>query len=176
MILIFDKNIKLYIIRIKMEKILFTGVDINSKPLKPLGAQIYAQRRALKISSTALAQASGISRVTLYRIEQGAPSVAIGAYAQTLDSLGWALAMQPVNTLPVAQEASHIGWIPARIELARYPALAQLAWQINSSLMLKPLEAWNIYERNAKHFDTASLQAHELQLLQALQTAFGEGS
>ena len=157
-----------------MNEMLPIKPSIDSKLLKSLGAQIYAQRRALKISATALSEAAGISRVTLYRIEHGAPSVAIGAYAQTLDSLGWALAIQPVNTLPVEQEASRVEWIPARIELARYPALAQLAWQINSSLMLKPLEAWDVYERNAKHFDTASLQAHELQLLQALQTAFGE--
>ena len=145
------------------------------EPLKPLGEQIRAQRKGLKISATALAEAAGISRVTLYRIEQGEASVAAGAYVQVLDALGLKLAIESAHAQKNPEPKRFALWIPARIELARYPALAQLAWQVNSSAALKPLEAWGIYVRNAKHLDMQALQPEEKQLWQALKAAFDEG-
>ena len=145
------------------------------EPLKPLGEQIRAQRKGLKISATALAEAAGISRVTLYRIEEGEASVAAGAYAQVLDALGLKLAIESAHAQKNPEPKRFALWIPARIELARYPALAQLAWQVNSSAALKPLEAWGIYVRNAKHLDMQALQPEEKQLWQALKAAFDEG-
>ncbi|NJS36065.1 MAG: helix-turn-helix domain-containing protein [Brachymonas sp.] len=142
--------------------------------LKPLGEDIRAQRKALKISATALAEAAGISRVTLYRIEQGEASVAMGAYAQTLHALGLKFTIAPATTQNKQDIKNFAGWIPARIELARYPALAQLAWQVSSTATLKPLEAWGIYTRNAKHLHMQTLQPHELQLWQALKAAFDD--
>ncbi len=147
---------------------------LEPEPLKPLGEQIRAQRKGLKISATALSEAAGISRVTLYRIEQGEASVAAGAYAQVLDALGLKLAIEPAHTQKNQEPTSLAGWIPASIELARYPALAQLAWQVNSSAALKPLEAWGIYARNAKHLDMQAMQPEEKQLWQALKAAFDE--
>ena len=47
--------------------------------LKALGAQLRAQRKALKVNATVAAEAAGISRVTLHRIEKGEPSVTMGA-------------------------------------------------------------------------------------------------
>ena len=39
--------------------------------LQALGAQIRAQRKALGVSATVIAEAAGVSRVTLHRIEKG---------------------------------------------------------------------------------------------------------
>lgn len=43
-------------------------------------------RRGLQVET--IAAAAGISRVTLFRVEKGAPSVAMGAYASVLEVLG----------------------------------------------------------------------------------------
>lgn len=51
-----------------------------AEQLAALGARIRAQRKALRVSATALAEAAGMSRVSVHRIEQGEPSVTIGAY------------------------------------------------------------------------------------------------
>lgn len=56
--------------------------------LSLLGQKIRIRRKALRVSATAAAQAAGISRVTLYRIENGMPSVTMGAYLSAADALG----------------------------------------------------------------------------------------
>ncbi len=56
--------------------------------LSALGKQIRAHRKALRITATSTAEAAGISRVTLHRIENGEPSVTMGAYLNALAALG----------------------------------------------------------------------------------------
>ena len=56
--------------------------------LTALGQQIRSQRKALHISATATAEAAGMSRVTLHRIEKGESSVTIGAYFNAMAALG----------------------------------------------------------------------------------------
>ena len=61
--------------------------------LQALGEQIRAQRKALRLSATVTAEAAGLSRVTLHRIEKGEPSVTMGAWCNAmaaLGSCGWA--------------------------------------------------------------------------------------
>lgn len=58
--------------------------------LAALGARIRARRKSLRVSATALAEAAGMSRVTVHRIEQGEPSVTIGACLNVLAALGMA--------------------------------------------------------------------------------------
>jgi transcriptional regulator with XRE-family HTH domain len=53
-----------------------------------LGAQLRALRKALKVNVTVAAEAAGISRVTLHRIEKGEPSVTMGAWANVAAALG----------------------------------------------------------------------------------------
>jgi len=53
-----------------------------------LGKQIRAHRKALRISATAAAEAAGVSRVTLYRIESDEPSVTMGAYLNAMEAQG----------------------------------------------------------------------------------------
>ena|SRR3990167_1486511 len=56
--------------------------------LSTLGEQIRLSRLRRRFSALMIAQRAGISRNTLRAIERGEPSVAFGAYASVLLSLG----------------------------------------------------------------------------------------
>ena len=55
--------------------------------LTTMGEQIKMARLRRKISAELVAERSGISRATLWAVEKGAPSVAVGIYAAVLHSL-----------------------------------------------------------------------------------------
>jgi len=150
--------------------------DTSTRRLKALGASIRAQRKMLRISAIATAEAAGISRVTLHRIEKGEASVAIGAYSKTLAVLGLDFCATPAITARPDTSPERTGWIPARITLADYPQLKNLAWQVKGINMLSPGEALDIYERNARHLDIENLIPAEQDLLQALRLAFASES
>lgn len=147
---------------------------VVTEQLAVLGARIRAQRKALRVSATALAEASGMSRVSVHRIEQGEPSVTMGAYLNVLAALGMtfsATVAADEASQPVADDKA--GWLPARVRLADFPALRQLAWQVQGTDELTPREALGIYERNWRHVDEAALLPHERNLIDALRLAFG---
>ena len=138
--------------------------------LQTLGAQIRKQRKALRLSATATAEAARLSRVTLYRIEKGEPSVAMGAWCAVIAALGMALQVQG-SADAAAPAPDRSGWIPARVALADYPQLRALAWQVRGVDSLTPAEALDIYERNARHLDLQAMSADEQALLHALRLA-----
>lgn len=138
--------------------------------LAALGQKIRAQRKALGISAVTAAQAAGMSRVTWHRIEKGEPSVTMGAYLNAAAALGLRVDVALPTNPEVAQGGTK-GWIPARVRLADYPQLKQLAWQVQGVTELTPVEALSIYERNARHLDVASIDAHEQDLIDALRLA-----
>ena len=149
--------------------------------LQALGAQLRARRKALRVSSTAAAQAAGMSRVTLHRIEKGEPSVAAGAWANAMAALGMSLVARNAEDAHAADpgQASRTdlaNWIPVRVRLADYPQLKALAWQVHGTDTLTPVEALGIYERNARQLDTAAMTPTEQALLQALRTGLGAGA
>lgn len=137
-----------------------------------LGATVRTQRKALSVTATALAEAAGVSRVTVYRIEKGEPSVTLGAYANVLAALGLALQASPESAN--ATSAASPGWLPARVRLADYPQLRSLAWHMPGAQALSPAQAWSLYQRNARHMDDAALTPAERQLMQALHQAFAD--
>jgi transcriptional regulator with XRE-family HTH domain len=140
-----------------------------------MGKQIRAQRKALRINATTAAEAAGMSRVTLHRIENGEPSVTMGAYLNALEALNLDFGIiNPAETAAQLPDADHEGWIPARIHLADYPQLKQLAWQVHGTDVLTPAEALGIYERNWRHVDVNALEPRERQLVDALRIALGE--
>lgn len=147
--------------------------DPCAAPLQALGAQIRAQRKALRLSATVTAEAAGVSRITLHRIEKGEPSVTIGAWCNTLAALGMSLQARSATDAHAdsAQRTDRVGWIPARVALAHYPQLRSLAWQVHGTDTLTPAEALDIYERNARHLDLQAMSAEEQALLQALRLA-----
>ncbi|TYO99398.1 helix-turn-helix protein [Geothermobacter ehrlichii] len=142
-----------------------------------IGQQIRARRKELKVGTAAAAEAAGMSRVTWYRIEQGEPSVTFAAYLSAISVLGMKLkVVAPAASTPEdeAEEPHKAGWIPARIALADYPQLKQLAWQLQGVEHLSPREALGIYERNWRHLDLDALMPHEQSLIDALRLAFAD--
>lgn len=148
-----------------------TLASTTTDKLIALGGRIRAHRKALRISATAAAEAAGMSRVTLHRIEKGEPSVTMGAYLSAMAVLNMDFGViEPAANMP---SADRTGWIPARIDLADYPQLKQLAWQVHSGGDLTPTEALSIYERNWRHVDVKSLEPREQQLIDALRSGLG---
>jgi transcriptional regulator with XRE-family HTH domain len=146
-----------------------------AEKLAAVGQQIRAHRKALSISATAAAEAAGMSRVTWHRIEKGEPSVTMGAYLNAMTALGLDFGIaQPPSKANGAADDDRQGWIPARIRLADYPQLKQLAWQVHGTDDLTPAEALSIYERNWRHVDVQKLNPRERDLIDALRVALGE--
>lgn len=143
-----------------------------AESLVRLGQQIRARRKALRINATAAAEAAGMSRVTLHRVENGEPSVTMGAYANAIAALG--LEFGILTPAKSVAEEFRAGWIPARIRLADYPQLKQLAWQVHGTDALTPVEALGIYERNSRHLDLQALEPRERHLIEALRQALGD--
>ncbi len=140
-----------------------------------MGKQIRAQRKALRINATIAAEAAGMSRVTLHRIEKGEPSVTMGAYLNVMAALNIDFGIiQPAKSANHAPNADREGWIPARIHLADYPQLKQLAWQVHGTDTLTPAEALSIYQRNWRHVDVNAMEPRERQLVDALRIGLGE--
>lgn len=143
--------------------------------LERLGRSIRARRKQLRVSATAAAEAAGMSRVTLHRIERGAASVAAGAYVNAAAALGLRLVLgeEPVATPEPRGDAPHA--LPATVRLADFPALRRLAWQLRDVTELTPQEALNLYERNWRHVDTQHMDEAERLLVSTLARELSGG-
>ena len=67
------------------------GVTTSPKTaeiLEQMGEQIKLARLRRRLSAELVAERAGISRATLWNVEKGSPSVAIGIYAAVLHALG----------------------------------------------------------------------------------------
>lgn len=60
----------------------------NLRILQGLGEQIQLARLRRRLSAEQVAERAGLSRKTVYNIEQGVPTVALGSYLQVLFILG----------------------------------------------------------------------------------------
>lgn len=152
-----------------------TITETVAEQLRTLGEQIRARRKSLNINATTVAEAAGLSRVTLHRIETGEPSVTIGAYFNVMAALDMKFGIHKTVTSENT-DTDRQNLIPARIHLSEYPQLRQLAWQIQGTDELTPLEALGIYERNARHLDMQTMSLSEQQLLAALRLGLGDRS
>ena len=56
--------------------------------LEALGGKLKLARLRRKFAAETVAQRAGISRKTMYRVEQGDPAVALGIYARVMQALG----------------------------------------------------------------------------------------
>jgi transcriptional regulator with XRE-family HTH domain len=137
--------------------------------LVQLGQQLRLARKKQGVSAVAAAEAAGISRITLHRIERGEPGVAMGTWMAVAGALGLAMELRDVNVAPDMHP------LPERIRLDAYPQLRQLAWQLGSVETLTPKEALDLYERNWRHVDTASLAEEERAFITQLSQALGAG-
>jgi transcriptional regulator with XRE-family HTH domain len=145
--------------------------EAHAAKLAALGAHIRAQRKTLHVSATAAAEAAGLSRVTLHRIERGEPSVAMGLYLSAIAALGLELALSDAHAGPRDEAAV----LPERLRLDTLPQLHRLAWQLNGAAELTPKEALDLYERNWRHVDTAAMTPQERALLGTLVRTVGGG-
>jgi len=143
--------------------------------LEAIGRSIRAHRKSLRVSATAAAEAAGISRVTLHRIEKGEPSVTMGAWLNAIAALGLNVQVGPPSRDAGESRNEREGWIPVRIRLSHYPQLARLAWHVHGTDELTPVEALGIYERNSRHLDFDAMEPRERHLIEALRLALGEG-
>lgn len=139
--------------------------------LKALGGRIRAHRQHQKVSATAAAEAAGMSRVTLHRIERGEPSVTLGAYLSALTTVGLQLDL----CVPQADPADAHAALPERVRLADFPQLKRLAWQLHGVDDLSPADALALYERNWRHIDAAGMTPAERALIQTLANGLGGG-
>jgi transcriptional regulator with XRE-family HTH domain len=147
-----------------------SGETVVAK-LLALGEQLRAQRKRLGVSATTAAEAAGMSRVTLHRIERGEPSVTMGAYLNAAAALGLELGV--VEPQPPAPLRSQGAGVPKRIRLADYPQLERLAWQFQGASDVTPAEALSLYERNWRHIEQRTLAPHERELIQQLVASLG---
>lgn len=141
-----------------------------AEQLAELGDRLRMHRTLQRIPAAAAAEAAGMSRVTLHRIERGEPSVTVGAWLAAAAAVGLGLELRVPGQEPAAATP-----LPERIRLADYPQLRQLAWPLQGVEELSPQDALALYERNWKHVDAGRLTMKEIALIQALATALGGG-
>lgn len=146
--------------------------DVTAHRLEALGQTIRDHRKRQKVSASAAAEAAGMSRVTLHRIERGEPSVSMGAYLGAIEAIGLRLALRDPEAPPSPAEKPTL---PETVRLADYPALRRLAWQLRGVDTLSPAEALNLYERNWRHVDAEQLLPAERTLIEALAQQLGGG-
>jgi transcriptional regulator with XRE-family HTH domain len=146
---------------------------VATESLQNLGRTVKARRKALRIAAIVAAEAAGISRVTLHRIENGEASVTIGAYMAACAALGLQIVARRADEMPPGPAPARRGWIPSRVRIADYPILQQLAWQVHGASELTPREALGIYERNWRHVDAAAMTQDERDLVDGLRQALG---
>ena len=71
-----------------MNKRSITVSPKTAEILEQMGDQIKLARLRRRLSAELVAERAGISRATLWNVEKGSPSVAIGIYASVLHALG----------------------------------------------------------------------------------------
>jgi transcriptional regulator with XRE-family HTH domain len=155
--------------------------------LRLMGEQLRARRRHLRVGAVAAAEAAGLSRTTLHRIERGEPSVTMAAYLAAAEAVGleFRLTLGTTEELVPAPGAASapapsspttaMPAPPQRIRPEDHAQLRQLAWHLARGTVLSPAEALALYERNWRHVDVAAMVDAERALLRALVQASGGG-
>lgn len=144
----------------------YTSPD-QQADLERLGGRLHERRKSLGVTAVACAEAAGVSRVTLHRIESGNPSVTIGAYVNVAAALGLHLVV-PVLDVPATQATT--------VTVGDYPGLRQLAWQTDAGTTITETEALNLYERGWRHLDQETLTGREKAFIQHLADTYSNGA
>lgn len=134
--------------------------------LERLGHRLRERRKALGVTAVACAEAAGVSRVTLHRIEAGNPSVTIGAYSNVAAALGLHIVV-PLLDAPATK--------PVAVTVGDYPGLRALAWQTDAGTTITEAEALNLYERGWRHLNQETLTGDEKAFIQHLADTYSNG-
>lgn len=71
-----------------MRKAVYNILPATENILETMGEQIKLARLRRDLSAELVAERAGISRTSLWKVESGSPTVAIGIYAAVLHALG----------------------------------------------------------------------------------------
>jgi transcriptional regulator with XRE-family HTH domain len=143
---------------------------IQDNYLANLGQKILLQRKSLKVSADSTALASGISRITLHRIEKGEPGVSMGAYISVIEALGLHLDLSKKD-LRKYSKTSYILDLK-KIPIKDYPQLKQICWQLSDDAVLTAVEAKSTYERNERFIYFQLLDEKEKSLIEQCGVQF----
>jgi transcriptional regulator with XRE-family HTH domain len=150
------------------------SIDVTQRAtLAALGSRVRARRKQLRVSATSAAEAAGISRVTLHRIERGEPSVTIGAYLNAMSAIG--LELRAAESEPHRADTTSDAAAPERIRITDYPQLRRITWQLSEFTEVTLEEALNLYERNWRHVDHTAMDERERDFVQHLVDTYGGG-
>ena len=157
----------------------------TGKRLSELGERLRLARLRRKLSAQAVADAAGITRVTLHRLESGAPAATLGTLAKVMDTLDMAgdltlLARDDIvgqQLLDAALPPRRTRALPRAIRLSDLPHLHEVAaWHLpDDETTLTPEEALSLYERHWRHIDPARITGKEATLLRQLTRTVGKG-
>lgn len=150
--------------------------EASQQALATLGEAIRGRRRQLGLSAAVTAEAAGMSRVTLHRIERGAASTTIGAVMNAAEAVG--LHLQFTDTRPRSEENPEMmtaKQAPETVRVGDYPLLRAAAWQLDPDSRLTAYEALRTYERSWRHLDHATMDDEERTFIQALADKYSKG-
>lgn len=142
-----------------------------------VGRTLRARRLDLGVSAVTTAEAAGMSRVTLHRVEAGSPAVTIGAYMNAAAAVGVQLT---VEELQHGQEPAR-ETVPARpgpeskVRVGDYRQLRAIAWQLRRDTELDEVEALQLYERNWRHVDQSAIGDDERAFVRHLADTHSRG-
>lgn len=144
--------------------------------LAAIGRELRSRRLALGVSAVTTAEAAGMSRVTLHRIEAGSPAVTIGAYLNAAQALGLRLTLDEAQRpRQPARKATPVQTAPETVRVGDFPQLHAIAWQLRAETELTGVEALQLYERNWRHVDQAAMSDEERALVQQLADTHSGG-
>lgn len=158
----------------------------NADLLMELGTRLRLARKRRNLSAEHVAQAAGITRVTLNRLEVGEPAATtLGTLTKVLAVLGMSLDLTLVarddKLGHQLRDAQLLEKKPAArtqlIALKDLPHLrAAAAWHIrNEDAKLTPAEVFDLYERNWRHIEPQMIVGKEAQVLKKLTQTVGKG-
>lgn len=157
----------------------------TGKLLSELGERLRLARLRRKLSAQAVADAAGITRVTLHRLESGAPAATLGTLSKVMDALGMAGDLMLLvrddhagqQLLDATLPARRAPALPREIRLHELPHLREVAaWHLpDADTRLTPQEAFNLYERHWRHIDPEKITGKEATLLRKLTRTVGKG-
>jgi len=148
----------------------------SQQVLSELGRELRQRRLALGVSAVTTAEAAGMSRVTLHRIEAGLPSVTIGAYLNAAVALGLQLTLEELQPRPYRTRDAADPTPASTVRVEDYAQLHAIAWQLRADTELTEAEALQLYERNWRHVDQAAMSGEERAFLQRLADKHRRGN
>lgn len=161
-------------------------LDEDARLLAELGVRLRLARKRRGMSAEKLAERAGITRVTLHRLEVGAPAAAsLGTLTRVLGALGMAgdltLLARDDRVGHQLRDASLLA--PKKPPLPRLIALKDLpylrtvaAWHLpDEDTKLTPEEVFGLYERNWRHIEPEKIVGKEAAVLKRLTNTVGKG-